>query len=241
MKVWFKVHFYSTNKSRICMYISTEKMREYQQSLAERPAGCCAFFRSDEEEGEDEEQPKTPQQKVGGEASGSNGSSAPTSPRRVSISGVQLGLIPPRSPSGEAVDLRKVAMGTHAHARKQKHHMTTMLPRDSEDGGSGFGGFGEADAGDEEAGGVVGVRRPHRMPRRRRAPAPGAPACADSSVVASLRSALLSSMITRTSRRRRSLCSRCSTTRVAGWPTCLSTRRSRWARTRRWRSGPRRR
>lgn len=147
LKIWMKVHFYSTDRSRVLMYIDADQMREYKKLLAERPAGCCMWFQGPKKAAEETQVAPPPKSKrvLQVEALEPSEEGNRASGRRLSVSGVELGLIQPASPSGVVTDIGKV-MKEAAPKREPAHHATKMLPLDYS-AQSDFG-FGQADAGE---------------------------------------------------------------------------------------------
>lgn len=146
VKMWVKVHFYSTERSRVFMYISAEQRAEYKKQLAERPASCCLWLSKNHNKERQEalaaERAKRRPQVEVPKPSAPSTSTTRTSGMSVSVSGVELGLIQPTSPSGEATDVGRVmAKGQNI----QPHHLTKLLPLDH-DSQSAFRGFGKAES-----------------------------------------------------------------------------------------------
>ena len=146
VKLWVKVHFYSTDRSRVFMYISAEQRAEYKKQLAERPAGCCSWVSKNhnkerKEALEMERAKRRPKVEVPEPSAPST--SARASGRRVSVSGVDLGLIQPASPSGVATDVGRVM--AKRQRRQPAHQLTKMLPLDH-DSQAAFRGFGKAES-----------------------------------------------------------------------------------------------
>ena len=177
VKMWVKVHFYSTERSRVFMYISAEQRAEYKKQLAERPASCCSWLSKNHNKERQEalaaERAKRRPQVEVPKPSAPSTSTTRTSGMSVSVSGVELGLIQPTSPSGEATDVGRVmAKGQNI----QPHHLTKLLPLDH-DSQSAFRGFGKAES-QPEAEKVRIDKSAHRLAHRS-PPGPGR-ACAPS-------------------------------------------------------------
>ena len=176
--MWVKVHFYSTDRSRVFMYISAEERAEYKKKLAEQPASCCSWLSKNHNKERQEalaaERAKRRPIVEVPKPTAPAKSTTRTSGGRVSVSGVELGLIQPNS--GVATDVGEIAMG---QKRQPAHHLTKMLPLDH-DSQSPFRGFGKAHSHPEAE--PVRIDKPaHRLARRSppgtgRACAPSLPA-----------------------------------------------------------------
>jgi hypothetical protein len=140
--MWVKVHLYSTDRSRVFMYISAEERAEYKKKLAEQPASCCSWLSKNHNKERQEalaaERAKRRPIVEVPKPTAPAESTTRTSGGRVSVSGVELGLIQPNS--GVATDVGEMAMG---QKRQPAHHLTKMLPLDH-DSQSPFRGFGKA-------------------------------------------------------------------------------------------------
>jgi len=167
--MWVKVHFYSTDRSRVFMYISAEQRAEYKKQLAERPATCCSWLcknhnkeRKQTLAAQRADKTKRRQERKASKSSApeSGAPSAATIPTtggsEVSVSGVELGpssetlpiqpTLPSNaaSPSSVAADVG-ILMVAKGRSRQPAHHLTKMLPLDH-DSKSAFRGFGKAES-----------------------------------------------------------------------------------------------
>ena len=168
LTMWVKVHFYSTDRSRVFMYISADQRAEYKKQLAERPATCCSWFcknhnkeRKQALAAQKAERAKRRQERKASKsrAPESGAPSAATIPttdgKEVSLSGVELGPSPETlpiqptvpsnaaSPSSVAADVGIVI--ANGRNRELAHHLTKMLPLDH-NSQSAFRGFGKAES-----------------------------------------------------------------------------------------------
>ena len=155
--VWLKVKCASTDPADRCFYLPRETKARYKGKLAERPPGCCAFFRPARPPKGKAARPRPPPLDI---EEGDDGAAA--GPEQT-ISGKALGLIPPASPTSKGIDLEQTLVGvrnnyekTATQLGKLRHHRTTMLPLDLDDdaharvvASCGFVGFGAADNHDE--------------------------------------------------------------------------------------------
>ena len=166
LTMWVKVHFYSTDRSRVFMYISAEQRAEYKKQLAERPATCCSWFCKNHNKerkqvlaAQKAERAKRRQERKAAKSrapeSGAPSAATAEGGKEVSLSGVELGPSPETlpiqptvpsnaaSPSSVAADVGIVMV--NGRNRELAHHLTKMLPLDH-NSQSAFRGFGKAES-----------------------------------------------------------------------------------------------
>lgn len=150
--VWLKVKFASTDPGNRCCYLPRETKERYKERLAERPPGCCAFFRPAGAPKADRPEPPPLDIEQGGGAD----DGAAAGPEQT-ISGKALGMIPPATPTSAGFHLEQVREEYHQNTQHVlRHHKTTMLPLDLDAAAHaaavtacGFVGFGAADNHDD--------------------------------------------------------------------------------------------